>query len=60
MCWHVISGEIFFVGYINPQERSTGKWWLMGNNLSIGYWPNELFNHLGSTVSSKKKKKKII
>lgn len=40
-----------YFGYTNPQEGSTGKWWLLGHDMSIGYWPKELFNHLASGAS---------
>lgn len=42
--------EMFWV-YI-PQEHLTGKWWLIFfGNISLGYWPKELFNHLSSGAS---------
>lgn len=35
-----------------PQERSSGKWWwIINGNIVIGYWPKELFNHLGTSAS---------
>ncbi|KAF3448192.1 hypothetical protein FNV43_RR08905 [Rhamnella rubrinervis] len=33
------------------QDQSSGNWWLMANTDRIGYWPKELFNHLGNGAS---------
>ncbi|KAF3449507.1 hypothetical protein FNV43_RR10235 [Rhamnella rubrinervis] len=33
------------------QEQSSGNWWLITNAIRIGYWPKELFNHLGNGAS---------
>ncbi|KAF3448190.1 hypothetical protein FNV43_RR08903 [Rhamnella rubrinervis] len=33
------------------QEQSSGNWWLITNTIRIGYWPKELFNHLGNGAS---------
>ncbi|XP_039686464.1 uncharacterized protein [Medicago truncatula] len=40
---------------IGPTEkdRSTGHWWLLMDpkSIQVGYWPRELFNHLGMGAS---------
>ncbi|KAF3438675.1 hypothetical protein FNV43_RR21439 [Rhamnella rubrinervis] len=41
-------GTQYVFDVVISQEPINGNWWLVErNNLSIGYWPKELFNHLG-------------
>ncbi|KAJ7956225.1 Protein of Unknown Function (DUF239) [Quillaja saponaria] len=44
----IIGGEQWVIDILISQDKSTGNWWLtIYGDEKIGYWPKEIFTHLG-------------